>query len=140
MIAALLDIARSLAQIMDDETAQLAQTARLGDHAALGQAKQVLAGQLEAEFVKLDALGPDWPNRLSGDEQADLATTIGELIAVAEVNAAMLQRQLDLSSDLLAALTREARRASGHGGIVYAASGTLSTAEGAGPIALNRTL
>ena len=61
MIAALLDIARSLAQIMDDETAQLAQTARLGDHAALGQAKQVLAGQLEAEFVKLDALGPDWP-------------------------------------------------------------------------------
>lgn len=133
----LLDLVRSLTQIMADETQQLALTAQLADHMALGKAKQTLVGQLEVEIAQLNREQSGWDERLSPEEGAQLIDVISELNRVASANAEILKRQLELSGELLDALTREAKRASGNGGVSYHSTGTINHSDRTGPISIN---
>ncbi|MFD2577980.1 hypothetical protein ACFSTD_03740 [Novosphingobium colocasiae] len=64
-------------------------------------------------------------------------TALGELRAASMVNAALLERHIELSAELMDAIAAEAKRATGSRAYAYGASGTLARADLTTPISLN---
>lgn len=140
MIENMLDISRSLASLMEEETGALGQGGRCRDHAEMVSAKRRLVAQLEAEIVRLNREVPDWMNDLDQDQDASLTEAMATLRNAAATNASMVDRHLALSNDLIGAVTAEARRLTGNSGLSYRDTGSMMQRAGTSPISVNTSL
>jgi len=141
MIDTILDTARSLASVMEEETGALDARGRYPDHAEMVAAKRRLVAQMEAEIVRLNRETPNWVRDLDEEQDAALTEAMGILRDVAIANARVVDRQLALSNDLIDAVAAEAKRLTGNGGRSYLGTGSIMLRNGGtSPISVNTRL
>ena len=137
MASDIIDLVQSLAALMREETAMLQTSARFGGLEEIAGAKTRLVGSLDARCAELSRADPQWLDSLDGETKEQLLAALGELRDASEPNREALARQIELSADMLAAVTAEAKRITGARHSVYGARGGLSRIEIATPISLN---
>lgn len=130
-------IMASLAAVMREETQRLEGGARAPELAELAQAKARLVAVLEERFARETRKTPGWPETLDTGPRETFTAALGELRAASMVNAALLERHIELSAELMGAISAEAKRATGSRAYAYGASGTLARADLTTPISLN---
>lgn len=135
-----IDIVTSLTTIMEEETARLLAPGRHSDFAEMAAAKIKLAGQLERQVMAHASRRDDWLAELDEETRDKLTAAIRDLGAAADINANVLDRQIDLSTEMMSAVASEARRLSGTRRAIYGASGALCRTEVATPISINASL
>lgn len=142
MIETMLDHARSLASLMEEETGELARKGRCGDHEELVAAKRRLAAQLEAEIARLNRERGDWAQQLDAEDSEALQQALATLRDAAAANANIVGRHLTLSTDMMDAVAAEAKRLTGNGGNGYQQCGAMFERRGgaASPISINTRL
>jgi len=74
---------------------------------------------------------------LDEEMRGQVTAAILHLGEAAEANARVLERQIDLSTEMMATVAKEARRLSGMRSAIYGVSGILSRTELATPISVN---
>ena len=139
MIDALLENIRSLVAIMDEET-DLLTSGRRDAAAELAQAKLKLTAQLEKQIAERDRECLDWRERLDSADRDSLAKETDVLHRSAAENACVLQRQIELSRELLDAIAAEAKRLGGAQSETYAPGGALKRVDMPAPISINASL
>lgn len=140
MASEFIDIVTSLTAIMEEETARLLAPGRHADFAEMAEAKKKLATALERKTAEHGADRAAWLAALDEETRAQLTEAVARLGKVAQVNAHVLERQIDLSTEMMETVAREARRMSGMRRSIYGASGILSRTELATPISINASL
>lgn len=140
MIDTLTDAMVSLTSLMEEESEILVRALRDPKLREIAEAKQRLAGRVESEIARLDREQSGWLGRLPPDARAELADVTRSLRDAATVNAHVLERQIELSGDLVDAIAAEARRVSGARNTIYGARGGMERAEGSAPISVNTRL
>jgi len=140
MASEFIDIVQSLTTIIEEETGRLLAPGRHRDFAEMTTAKIKLVAQLEAMVAVHDRTRKDWLDSLDDETRDRLTESIRTLSAAAEVNARVLERQIDLSTEMMGAVASEARRLSGTRSAIYGASGHLFKTETATPISVNASL
>ncbi|MFM9977332.1 MAG: flagellar biosynthesis protein FlgN [Sphingomonadaceae bacterium] len=140
MASDFIDIVTSLATIMEEETARLLAPGQHGDFAEMAAAKIKLAAALELKTAEHARTQDAWLDSLDADARDELAAAIRNLETAAAANARVLERQIDLSIEMMATVATEARRLSGMRSAIYGASGVLSRTELATPISVNASL
>jgi flagellar biosynthesis/type III secretory pathway chaperone len=135
-----IDIITSLTAIMEEETARLLQPGRHSDFGEMAAAKIKLVGMLEGWILEHDRTDSGWLARLDDEARERLSAAILHLGTAAQVNARVLARQIDLSTEMMAAVATEARRLSGARRAIYGATGILSRTDVATPISINASL
>jgi flagellar biosynthesis/type III secretory pathway chaperone len=133
----LLDTIRSLAIIMREETELLQSPRRSSDLPELAAAKQRLVALLDARTAQLARENSEWLESLEAETRAELLEAIAELKEASSDNAIVLERHIQLTVDMMAAITAEARRISGTRHAVYGAAGGLSRLDLPTPISVN---
>lgn len=137
MASNLIDIMASLTLIMTEETERLGARERALDLAELAAAKVRLVGVLETELARLNREQPGWAEALDEETRERLANTLIALGDASTVNAQVLERQIDLSIEMMGAVAAEAKRLSGNRAATYGARGDLSQMDLATPISIN---
>lgn len=140
MAAEIIDLMRSLTNIMDDETLSLAEPGRTSGVAELAAAKGRLVAQLETELVRLRRETPDWLELIAPEVRAQLAEASAALRDASTVNARALERQIELSVEMMAAIAAEAQRVTGKRSASYGANGALAGMSLPTPISINARL
>lgn len=130
-------IMTSLSSVMREETQRIETGTRALELAELAEAKARLVGTLEERLARLARQEPDWSARMDEAARQSFAEALGELRAASMVNAALLERQIELSADLMGAISAEAKRATGSRAYAYGATGALARADLTTPISLN---
>jgi len=139
-VAELLDTIISLTALMEEESEALALRGRHPDLAEISLAKARLVGMLEARDAQLARENPLWLQELPDAARADLTEAYLAMRDASIVNADVLARQIELSSDMIAAVASEVQRLSGGYSTTYGAHGGLWQVEQATPISLNTRL
>jgi flagellar biosynthesis/type III secretory pathway chaperone len=140
MTEELIDLMRSLVILMEEETARLQSNGRFPDMAETAQAKVRLVAALEQQSSRLSRENPGWMESLGGDEREILRTAVADLRSASATNSAVLKRQIDLSNEMMEAVTHEARRIAGSRSTTYGAAGNVTRVQGAAPISINTRL
>jgi hypothetical protein len=133
----LVDAIASLAKLVDEENDRLTMPVNHPDLPGIVAAKARLAGQVEAESVRLAREEPDWLATLAPADQDKVRDLIDLLMRRLTVNANLLDRRLRLCDDLMGAIAAEAQRLTGARSTVYGVRGTLRMSEQAAPISVN---
>ena len=136
----ILDHVVSLTQILEEETSKLTAPGRHADLREIVAAKSRLVGMVEHETVKLNRERPNWLAELPVEQRAELAEAMGRLRDASVSNAAILERQIALSAEMMAAVATEVQRLTGTSNATYGAQGALFRNDQATPIALNTSL
>jgi hypothetical protein len=136
MPANLIDVITSLTLIMTEETERLNARHRM-DLAELAMVKIRLTGVLEGELARLNRTRPGWAEMLEPEMKESLTSGLIALGEASTANAAVLERQIDLSIELMGALAAEARRVSRSRAETYGATGLLSPVDPNAPISVN---
>ncbi|WP_271190608.1 hypothetical protein, partial [Dactylosporangium matsuzakiense] len=105
--AQVVTIMTSLSAVMREETQRLETGARAPELAEQAQAKARLVGVLEERFARESRLNPGWPDTLDALAREAFTTALGELRAASMVNAALLERHIELSAELMDAIAAE---------------------------------
>jgi flagellar biosynthesis/type III secretory pathway chaperone len=137
MASDIIDLVQSLATLMREETAMLQTPARFAGLEEIASAKTRLVAALDARSAELARAEPQWMDGLDPEVKQQLLAALAELREASEPNREALARQIELSVDMLAAVTAEAKRITGARHSVYGARGGLSRLEIATPISLN---
>ena len=137
MIDNLIDVISSLTLIMQEETARLTVHDRGRDLAELAAAKLRLVGVLETELARIARMPADWVAVPDEETRDQLCTVLRGLGEASTANAAVLERQIDLSVEMLGAIAHEAKRLAGRSTLTYGAQGNLSLFDPAMPISIN---
>ncbi len=140
MIAKFLDTANSLVALMRDETHDLEAAGQHPDHDEIAAAKMRLVATLETEVSRLNREEPEWLSKLGENDRSTLSEAMGVLRDTAENNQVILKRHLDLSTQLIDAVSYEAKRVTGNGGISYQSSGAIAPHDKSSPISVNTRL
>jgi len=140
MFAEIIDAIVSLIALMEEESALLMSHGRHPGLAEIAEAKVRLVGQLEALAARLDRERPTWKQDLEAEEHARLTDVLVHLGDASKVNATVLGRQIELSSEMMAAVAAEAQRLMGTTNATYGAHGGLFQMDQATPISLNARL
>lgn len=140
MALELIDLIRSLAAIIDEETDKLTSRMRHPDLPEMVAAKARLTGQLETRLAQMARKQPDWLERADPELLDQLAAAVGLLREAASANAAVLERQILLSTELMEAIAMEAQRLIGARNATYCAGGALIEMDRNAPIAINTRL
>ncbi len=135
-----LDTIVSLTAIMVEETTRLQAPGRHRDFTEMAAAKMKLAAELEAEAAARERTGDDWLAALGEDAREKLAAAVKDLGIAAAENARVLERQIDLSTEMMAAVAAEARRLTGSRSAIYGARGRVARSCAAAPISVNASL
>ena len=138
--ADILDITRSLVTIMREESEQLLTVGRYAEHGVMTQAKTRLTAMLDAELMRLNRTEPGWLDKAESEDRDALTAAFAELKDVAAENAEVVARQLDLSRDLIAAVSHEAKRLTGRRGVAYRPTGAIKETISSAPISVNTAL
>lgn len=133
----LIDLVRSLTAIMEEETTRLQSSGRSPDMVELALAKAKLVAALDTESARLARENRDWLTALDGEPKAQLLDALTALKEASVPNQAILERQIELSTELLAAVAAEAKRLTGGRHAVYSSVGGVSRLELATPISIN---
>src|SRR6218665_1999820 len=108
MTAQLIDAMVSLTQIMEEESEKLARVPFFPELPELASAKLRLTGRIEAEVARMKRERPDdWAEKLEPEEREALAEASRGLRDASAVNADILRRQIELSAEMMAAITAE---------------------------------
>lgn len=140
MLAEVIDTILSLVALMEEESDRLVAPGGHRDLAEIAEAKIRLVAALEARTVQLDRERPGWQRELDPAEHAQLADALVHLGDASAVNAKILARQIQLSTDMMAAVAIEAQRLMGTSNATYGAHGGLFQLDQATPISLNTRL
>ncbi|WP_380874094.1 hypothetical protein ACFB49_45720 [Sphingomonas sp. DBB INV C78] len=132
-----MDVMASLTLIMNEETERLGMRERGRDLAELAAAKVRLVGVLETELARLERERPDWAKAMDEEGREQLTATLLALGDASAANAAILERQIDLSIEMMGAVASEARRLANRRAATYSAAGGLTNADLAAPISVN---
>lgn len=133
----LIDVIASLTLIMREETDQLAAHAKTGSLTELAAAKLRLVGVLEAELARITREQANWVDTLDDARRDKLFATLFALGEASAANAAALERQIDLSVELIGAIATEAKRIAGRSTTTYGVRGDLASFDPAAPISIN---
>lgn len=133
----LVEAMQSLAMLMDEENAALEQVGHLEHLQTLVAAKLRLVSNVEAMLVRAHREQPDWIAQLDEEERQEFRARVESLMNIAQQNATILQRQIDVSNDLINAIAVEARRLNGSRSTTYTAHGGLARSDGVAPIAVD---
>lgn len=137
MASEVIAIMTSLSSVMREETARLEMQGRAPDLAELASAKARLVGALEERLARLARQEPGWADGMDAATRERFAEALGELRAASMVNAALLERHIELSADIMSAISAEAKRLTGNRAYAYGASGALARTDLTTPISLN---
>ncbi|MCJ8158663.1 flagellar biosynthesis protein FlgN [Sphingomonas sp. LaA6.9] len=137
MASNVIDVMASLTLIMNEETDRLRGHERALDLAELATAKVRLVGVLETELARINREQPGWTEALDDEQRDALANALIALGDASTANAAILERQIDLSAEMMGAVAAEAKRLSGSRTSTYGAQGNVSHMEMATPISIN---
>lgn len=137
MAAELIDLIRSLTSIMEEETMRLRTRGRSPDLVELALAKAKLVTALDTATARLSRQNRDWLTALGPEERDELIDALRTMKDASAPNQAALERQIELSTEILAAVATEAKRLTGNRHAVYGAAGRLSQIELATPISIN---
>lgn len=140
MIEELLDHMSSLTAIMEEESDRLVAPGRVQDLSAMAAAKTRLVGSLEAKLAQLARERPTWMEELEEANRTRLAAAVAVLRDASLVNADVLERQIELSTELMAAIAQEAQRLMGTRKASYGAHGGWLGVDLPAPISLNTRL
>lgn len=140
MIEELLDHMSSLTAIMEEESDRLVAPGRVPDLSAMAAAKTRLVGALEAKMAQLSRERPAWMEELEEADRRRLAAAVAVLRDASLVNADVLERQIELSTELMAAIAQEAQRLMGTRKASYGAHGGWLGVDLPAPISLNTRL
>jgi len=138
--AALLDTILSLTALMEEESDKLVTP---GLHPELGEcsaAKVRLVASLETRHAQLDREQPGWMEALDPDGRSRMLAAIASLHDASVINAEVLARQIELSTEMIAAVAAEVQRVTGTSSATYGAHGGLFQTAQATPISLNAKL
>lgn len=136
-LAALCDTMIDLIRLMEEESEALAVSGPRAATDALAQAKIRLAARMEAHCAALHRLNPRWIEALEGDDRRSFTELNEDLFRAATINSAILERQIDLSSEMLAAVGKELERVTGRGGATYSRRGAVKRARSRPPVSVN---
>lgn len=136
-LAALIDLMIDLIRLMEEESDLLAYSGPRAKIESIAQAKIRLTSQMEAQCAALYRCDPRWMEALKGDDRRSFAETSADLHMAATVNAAILERQIDLSTEMLSAVGKELERVTGRGGATYSRRGTVKRARSSPPLSVN---
>jgi flagellar biosynthesis/type III secretory pathway chaperone len=137
MIGHLIDVISSLTLIMREETERLSSRSGGRDLAELATVKTRLVGMLETALARLEREQQHWADTIEPAVHERLLETLLALGEASAANAAVLERQIDLSVEMIGAISTEAKRIAGRSTTTYGARGDLSSFEAATPIAVN---
>ena len=140
MTEQLIDAMQSLTALMEEESDRLSRGGFVPEIGEIANAKIRLTGCIEAELARLKRQSPEWPETLDTDARQALSDASRELRDASTVNADILARKIELSSEMMAAIAAEAQRISGSRSTVYGASGGLGGMDIAAPISINARL
>ena len=135
-----LDLMLSITALMEEETAKLATVVRFPEQGEIVDAKARLSGRLSTEIARLQREEPEWLEALDLDVREALTEASRHLHEASLVNARVLERQIELSTDMMAAIANEAQRLTGRQSETYGALGGLALRDDGAPIAINRKL
>lgn len=130
-------IISSLTMVMQEETERLKRRESPIDLQPLAAAKGRLISNLDEALTRRERANPDWYAQLDEEPKAILVTLLSELVSVSQVNAKVLERQIELSRDMLGAITNEALRVNGSRAVVYGARGDMAGKDLSTPISFN---
>ena len=137
MVAELIDIIQSLTALLEEETDLLTSPGRRPDLPELVTAKARLTGMLEARVTRLAREHPDWAETMDGEARRRFAASAQVLCDAATTNGRVLQRQIELSAELMTAVASEVQRLAGARSATYSPRGRLLEAERTAPISIN---
>ncbi|WP_145206480.1 flagellar protein FlgN [Sphingobium sp. B2] len=144
MITAMIDdlfgLVHSLIQVMEEESETLALMGRCPGLSDLAEAKGQLVNRLESSLAALNRRYADWPHDMGDEKRAEMDRILHDLRNAAKVNADILQRQIDLSGDMLSAVGQEMQRLTGRRSESYCPAGRVSLREGNAPLSINYRL
>ena len=140
MFADLIDTTISLASLMEEESARLVSRGPHPDLVEIAEAKVRLVALLETQTAQMDREQPAWKQELSAEDRARLTDVVVHLADASAVNASVLKRQIELSTEMMAAVAAEAQRLMGTTNATYGAHGGLFQIDQATPISLNTRL
>lgn len=140
MTATLIDSMASLTSLMEEESEKLATRGYVPELGQIAAAKLRLTGQIEAEISRLKRQQPAWLESLGEEERDQLAEASRGLRDASEINARILSRQIEFSSEMMAAIASEAQRLTGTRSTVYGACGALGGMDAPAPISVNARL
>lgn len=133
----LIDTIASLVTIVEEESAKLSAPGRHADLGELAAAKIRLVASLETQVAQLARERPNWAAELEPDACGELAQVVQTLLTASALNADVLGRQIELSTEMMAAVADEAQRLTGTSSATYGAHGGLFLTDQASPISLN---
>lgn len=140
MTEQLIDAMVSLASLMEEESEKLARTPYLPELGEIANAKLRLTGRIEAEVARMKRESDDWADKLEPEAREALTEASRHLRDASAVNKEILARQIELSVDMMGAITAEAQRLTGKRNTVYGACGGISGMEMPAPISINARL
>ncbi|MEP9359790.1 flagellar protein FlgN [Sphingomonas sp. KR3-1] len=141
MTEQLIDAMVSLTQIMEEESERLARGPFFAELPEIATVKLRLTGQIEAQVARMKREAPDdWADKLSTEEREELAEASRGLRDASTVNAQILARQIELSTEMMGAIAAEAQRLTGTRSMTYGACGGLGGMDAPAPISINARL
>lgn len=133
----MIDIMTSLTLLMNEEAERLRGRERALDLAELAAAKARLVARLEEILARRNRHQPQWTDEMDEETRTRLTESLAELRSASAANASILERQIDLSMEMMSAIANEARRLAGNRAYTYGASGDLARMDLATPISFN---
>jgi flagellar biosynthesis/type III secretory pathway chaperone len=133
----MIELMTSLTMVLTEESAQLRRQTTNGELRELASVKNRLVGMLQYELAQRERLDPDWAAQIDDEKREVLSRVVKTLAEASAANRAVLQRQLELTTDMIDALAQEARRTSGRRASTYQADGDLTPLDLAPPISIN---
>jgi|GEM_PF-559356 len=128
----------ALIQLMEQESEALAVVGPHAGLAALARAKLRLVAHMDQITAKLRRGQTDWIEALEGDDRDRFAEASEALFQAASVNSAVLERQIDLSGEMLQAVGQEMERLTGRRSTTYSRLGDVRRAQAHMPLTINQ--
>ncbi|MBB6124320.1 flagellar protein FlgN [Sphingobium subterraneum] len=140
VVVEVMDTLYALIRVIEEESERLAVSGPVADIAELALAKARLAGRLDEIGARQARENPRWIEALPEGERGALMQAIEELNRAAVVNSDVLERQIDLSSELLGAVGKELERLTGRRARTYGRRGKVRQAHAQIPLSINTRL
>ncbi len=137
MIVELVDLISSLTTVLAEETELLRRRADLVEIREMVLLKQRLVGLLELAIAQQIRAHGDWLSQEDQETRDNFVPLVAALNEAASENAAMLERQLEITTEMISALADEARRVVGRRASTYRAAGDMTPMDVAPPISFN---
>jgi flagellar biosynthesis/type III secretory pathway chaperone len=139
-ISSLLDSINALIAVMEEESESLALNGPGESIAELAEAKGRLVSRMEGQIAKLNRENAAWHRDMESETRAELTAAYDDLHKASVVNSDILERQIDLSTEMLAAVGLEIERLTGRGATTYGRGGQVRIAKGRPPLSINTQL